>query len=40
MRTLKVSIPIVEDEKVSGVVVIPEGFQMEETDGVIIPFGC
>ncbi len=40
MRTLKVSIPIVDDEKVSGVVAVPADFQKEKTIGVILAHGA
>ena len=40
MRTLKVTIPIADDEKVSGVVAIPADFQKEKTIGVILAHGA
>jgi predicted alpha/beta-hydrolase family hydrolase len=40
MRTLKVSIPITDDEKVSGVVTVPVDFQKEKTIGVILAHGA
>ena len=40
MRTLKISIPIAEDEKVSGVVAIPADFQKGKTLGVILAHGA
>ena len=40
MRTLKVSIPIADDEKVSGVVAVPADFQKGKTIGVILAHGA
>ena len=40
MKTLKVSIPIADDEKVSGVVAVPADFQKENTIGVILAHGA
>ncbi len=40
MKTLKVSIPIAEDEKVSGVVAIPADFQKQKSVGVILAHGA
>jgi predicted alpha/beta-hydrolase family hydrolase len=40
MKTQKVSIPIGKDEKVSGVVSIPDGFQSSKTVGVILAHGA
>jgi predicted alpha/beta-hydrolase family hydrolase len=40
MRKLKVSIPIADDEKVSGVVAVPADFQKEKTIGVILAHGA
>jgi len=40
MRTLKVTIPIADDENVSGVVAIPADFQKEKTIGVILVHGA
>jgi predicted alpha/beta-hydrolase family hydrolase len=40
MRTLKVSIPISDDEKVSGVVAVPADFQKGKTVGVILAHGA
>ena len=40
MRTHKVSIPIADDEKVSGVVAIPADFQKRETTGIILAHGA
>ncbi|MEX1327717.1 MAG: alpha/beta fold hydrolase [Desulfobacterales bacterium] len=40
MRTLKVSIPIADDEKVSGVVAVPSDFQKGKTIGVILAHGA
>ena len=40
MRTLKISIPIADDEKVSGVVAVPADFQKEKTIGVILAHGA
>ena len=37
---MKVSIPIAEDEKVSGVVAVPADFQKGETIGVILAHGA
>ena len=40
MKTLKVSIPIADDEKVSGVVAVPSDFQKGKTVGVILAHGA
>jgi len=40
MRTLKVTIPIADDEKVSGVIAVPADFQKEKTIGVIMAHGA
>jgi predicted alpha/beta-hydrolase family hydrolase len=40
MRTHNVSIPITDDEKVSGVVAIPADFQKGKTIGVILAHGA
>jgi predicted alpha/beta-hydrolase family hydrolase len=40
MRTLKVTIPIADDEKVSGVVAVPADFQKGKTIGVILAHGA
>jgi predicted alpha/beta-hydrolase family hydrolase len=40
METLKVSIPISEDEMVSGVFAVPADFQKGKTDGVILAHGA
>ena len=40
MNTLKVSIPIADDEKVSGVVTIPPDFKKGKTVGVILAHGA
>lgn len=40
MRKLKVSIPVAEDEKVSGVVSIPPDFQKGKTGGIILAHGA
>ena len=40
MRTLKVSIPIADDEKVSGVVAVPADFKKGKTIGVILAHGA
>lgn len=40
MKTLKVSIPITDDETVSGVVAVPADFKMGKTTGVILAHGA
>jgi predicted alpha/beta-hydrolase family hydrolase len=40
MRTQKVSIPVSEDEKVSGVIAVPANFQKGKTVGVILAHGA
>lgn len=40
MKSRKVSIPVGKDEKVSGVVSIPDGFQPSKTAGVILAHGA
>jgi predicted alpha/beta-hydrolase family hydrolase len=40
MKTLKLSIPITGDEKVSGVVAVPANFQKDKTIGVILAHGA
>jgi hypothetical protein len=39
MKTLIVSIPLGKDEKVSGVVAVPDNFQKDTTAGVIWRMG-
>ena len=40
MKTLKVSIPLGKDEKVSGVIAVPDNFQKDTTAGVILAHGA
>jgi len=40
MESRKVSIPVGQDEKVSGVISIPDGFQPSQTIGVILAHGA
>ena len=40
MIKLRVSIPIADDEKVSGVVAVPAGFHKEKTSGIILAHGA
>ena len=40
MKTLKVAIPVTEDEAVSGVVNVPENFKKDGTLGVILAHGA
>ena len=40
MKTLKVSIPIADDEKVSGVISVPADFKKDKTVGVILAHGA
>jgi hypothetical protein len=40
MKTRNVSIPITDDERVSGVVAVPAGFKKDETVGVILAHGA
>jgi predicted alpha/beta-hydrolase family hydrolase len=40
MKTLKVSIPVSEDEKVSGVIAVPEKLRKEKTVGVNLAHGA
>ena len=40
MKTLKVSIPIADDEKVSGVVTVPANYKKGKTTGIIMAHGA
>ena len=40
MKTLKVSIPVTEDEKVSAVIAVPANFQKGKTVGIILAHGA
>jgi hypothetical protein len=40
MKTLKVSIPLGKDEKVSGVIAVPDNFQKDTAAGVILAHGA